>query len=44
VDSLAYIRPEIRRLVYELVYSKLSQKDINLARLLSSLVNPQKPI
>jgi len=44
VDSLAYIRPEIRRLVYELVYSKLSQKDINIARLLSSLVNPQKPI
>lgn len=44
VDQLAYIRWEIRRLIYELVRSKLSQQNPDLANLLLSLVNPQKPL
>ncbi|QOR94663.1 DNA double-strand break repair nuclease NurA [Thermosphaera chiliense] len=44
VDQLSYVKYDTRRLVYELVYSKLSQKDMELARLLLSLVNPQKPV
>jgi len=44
VDQLSYVKYDTRRLVYELLYSKLSQKDIKLANLLLSLVNPQKPL
>jgi hypothetical protein len=44
VDALASVRQDIKRLVYELLYSKLYQRNKELATLLSSLVNPQKPI
>ena len=44
VDALASVRQDLKRLVYELVYSKLYQRNKELATLLISLVNPQKPI
>ncbi|MGC9182155.1 DNA double-strand break repair nuclease NurA [Thermogladius sp.] len=44
VDSLAHVRPETRRTVYELLHAELSKRDLNLAKLLMSLVNPQKPV
>jgi len=44
VDALASVRQDIKRLVYELLYSKQYQRNKELATLLSSLVNPQKPV
>lgn len=44
VDTIASVRQDIKRLVYELLYSKLHQRNKDLAALLSSLVNPQKPV
>ncbi|MEM0507101.1 MAG: hypothetical protein QXW58_07605, partial [Thermosphaera sp.] len=43
VDQMASITPALRQLVYDLVKSKLSARDAELAEILMKLVNPQKP-
>jgi len=43
VDQMASITPAVRQLVYDLVKSKLSARDAELAEILMKLVNPQKP-
>lgn len=44
VDSLSSISLEVKRLVYSLIKSLISQKDPELAELVTKLMNPQKPI
>ncbi|MEM4717463.1 MAG: DNA double-strand break repair nuclease NurA [Desulfurococcaceae archaeon] len=44
VDTLSYISVDVKRLVYSLLKSLISERDPKLAELVTKLMNPQKPI